>query len=57
MNPVDTSSLPKLVQPKYIKDGQRTLMTDTGFMKMGADFARKTFGKLQGGKYSKKQYG
>lgn len=55
---IDTVKLPELVKPKakvYIKDGMRKMMTDSGYMKIGAPHARRTFGKLQGGKYSQSQ--
>lgn len=57
MNPVSTSTIPSLVDRKvYIKGGKRKMMTDTGYMTVDAGHARRTFGKLQGGKYSKLQY-
>lgn len=57
MNPLSTSDAPKLLQAKrvYIRDGVRKMQTDSGYMHMQSDTARRMFGKLKGGKYSKLQ--
>ena len=57
--PENLSQFPKMTDKSmtkvYIKDGRRKMMSDTGHMFMGADSARKAFGKYKGGKYSLKQ--
>lgn len=55
-NPLSTSDAPKLLEKSarkvYIKDGQRKMLTDTGYMKTPASLAKRHYGTLQGGKYS-----
>ena len=52
-NPLSTSDAPDLMKRKvYIKNDQRKIPTSDGYMHMPATVSRRTFGKLQGGKYS-----
>ncbi len=56
MSTMSTQNAPALLDKKirkvYIKDGQRKMMSDSGYMMMPADHSRKMFGKMKGGKYS-----
>lgn len=59
MNPLSTSDAPKILDRSikrfYIKNGQRSMPTSDGSMKIPADVSRHLFGKFKGGKYSKLQ--
>lgn len=56
---LSTSDIPSLVEKNprkvWIKDGQRRISTDSGYMNIGAKFARKMFGNYKQGRYSKSQ--
>jgi hypothetical protein len=56
MMPMTTSDAPALTDEKirkvYIKDGQRKMTTDSGYMYTPAHHARSLFGKMRGGRYS-----
>ena len=52
-----TTDAPKMMDRsrRYIKDGKRRMMTDSGYMLAPASLSRLMFGKTRGGKYSEKQ--
>ena len=56
-NPFSTSDAPNLVNKGrvYIKDGKRKMQTSDGVAYVEANTAKKKFGKMKGGKYSKLQ--
>lgn len=52
---MNLSDAPDLLDKRtriYIKDGKRKMLSDSGYMYMGRNKARKIFGRMKGGKYS-----
>lgn len=53
---VDLSTASSLTDKKtrkvWIKDGQRRMMTDSGWMNLSAKYGRKLFGNYKQGRYS-----
>lgn len=53
---LDTGKLPNLtdrsIRRVWIKNGERRITTDSGYMKLSSDFSRRLFGKYKGGRYS-----
>ena len=56
---ISTHTAPDLMDKKirsiYIKNGRRSIQTDSGVMRIPAGLSRTMFGRMRGGKYSNVQ--